>query len=188
MNTANAGMRPLVIFLYLAAIVLANVLTAAIEPIMLGHLIIPAGSLLIGVTFILRDLVQNAIGRRNTYYTIAAAMVISGATSWAFGDTLWITFASAVTFLFSETADTEIYTRLRLPMSMRVFYSGIAGGILDSVIFVVIGLSPLGAGFLPWGLVGYAILGQILAKTGMQALGAGLVHLVLKMRQPSRLA
>jgi hypothetical protein len=181
------SMRALLIFLYLLAIVLANVLTAAIDPIFLGQLIIPAGSLLIGATFILRDLVQNAIGRRNTYLTIAFAMVVSAITSWALGDTLWITFASAVTFLFSETADTEIYTRLRLPMSVRVLYSGIAGGVLDSVIFVVIGLSPLGAGFLPWEMVGYAVLGQITAKVGMQALGAGIVHLVLKMRQPSRL-
>ena len=50
-------------------------------------------------------------------------------------------------------------------MAWRVFYSGIVGGFLDSVIFVVIGLSPLGANFLPWEAVPAAIVGQIIVKT-----------------------
>ncbi len=175
-------MKPLMIVLYLLAIVLANVITASNDPIVWGKLIIPAGSFLIGATFILRDLVQNAIGRKRTYAAIAAAMVLSAASSYALGDTLWITAASALTFLCSETADTEIYTRLRLPMSVKVLYSGIVGGVLDSVIFVVIGLSPLGAGFLPWSLVGYAVAGQIAVKVAMQGIGALAVHFVPQTR------
>lgn len=58
-----------------------------------------------------------------------------------------IVAASALSFVIAETADTEIYTRLKLPMAWRVFYSGIVGGLFDSVIFVIVGLSPLGAGF-----------------------------------------
>ena len=78
----------------------------------------------------------------------------------------------------SETTDTEIYSRLRLPISLRVLYSGLVGGVVDSVLFVLIGLSPLGAGFLPWEAVGSAIVGQILVKTAMQALGAGLIGML----------
>lgn len=178
-------MKMLWIALYLLAIALANVITASNDPIFWGKLIIPAGSFLIGATFILRDLVQNAIGRRNTYLAIGAAMLLSAATSWLLGDTLWITAASAAAFLFSETADTEIYSRLKLPMSLRVLYSGVAGGALDSVIFVVIGLSPIGAGFLPWELVGYAIAGQIIVKLALQCLGAWFVAL---LHRPERTA
>lgn len=166
------------IILYLLGITLANVLTASSDPLIWGKFIVPVGSFLIGATFILRDLVQNAIGRRNTYIAIGSAMLLSAVTSYALGDTLWITLASAVTFLFSETTDTEIYTRLKLPMSLKVLYSGIVGGALDSVVFVIIGLSPLGAGFLPWDMVGYAIIGQIVVKTVMQLLGSGVIQLV----------
>ena len=173
-------MKKLIIASYLLAIVLANVVTAALDPIVWGNLIIPAGSFLIGATFILRDFVQRAIGRRRTYMAIAVAMLLSAATSWLLGDTLWITAASAVTFLCSETTDTEIYTRLRLPLSLRVLYSGIVGGIVDSGIFVIIGLSPLGAGIVPWNMVGYAIAGQIVIKLAMQGVGALMIHLAAK--------
>lgn len=160
------------IALYLLSIVSANVVTASYAPLALGFLIIPAGSFLIGATFILRDLVQQAIGRRNTYITIIAALALSVISSYLLGDTLWIVFASAVTFIVSETTDTEMYTRLKLPIARRVLYSGTAGGIIDSVLFVVIGLSPIGAGFLSWEQVGYAIAGQMLTKVLMQAIGA----------------
>jgi queuosine precursor transporter len=176
-------MKMVLICLYLLAIALANVITANNDPVMWGKLIIPAGSFLIGATFILRDLVQNAIGRKNTYMAIGAAMVLSAASSYALGDTLWITVASAATFLCSETADTEIYTRLKLPMSLKVLYSGVVGGVFDSVIFVIIGLSPLGAGFLPWSLVGYAIAGQIIVKLAMQFVGALIIQFLPKSKE-----
>nr|WP_246042364.1 VUT family protein [Cohnella pontilimi] len=175
-------MKMVLIALYLLAIALANVITASNDPILWGKLIIPAGSFLIGATFILRDLVQNALGRKNTYLAIGGAMVLSAVTSYALGDTLWIVVASAATFLCSETADTEIYTRLKLPMSLRVMYSGVVGGVLDSVIFVIVGLSPLGAGILPWSLVGYAIAGQIIVKLVLQFAGALIVQFMPKSK------
>ncbi|QMV43082.1 VUT family protein [Cohnella cholangitidis] len=178
-------MKIATIALYLLAIVTANVVTASLAPIQLGYLIIPAGSFLIGATFIFRDLVQNAIGRKYTYGIIAAAMLLSVATSYYLGDTLWIVGASALTFLFSETTDTEIYTRLKLPMSLRVLYSGVVGGVVDSIVFVIIGLSPLGAGFLPWDMVGYAIAGQIIVKIVMQLIGSLIVQLVPSTRAAS---
>jgi len=165
---------------YLLAIVLANVLTAALQPVVLGPLIIPAGSYLIGATFILRDLVQEKYGRLNAYGTILMALMLSGLTSYQLGDPIVITIASAITFAVAETSDTEIYTRLKLPIHRRVLYSGLVGGFLDSVIFVVIGLSPLGAGFVPWAAVPFAILGQMIIKFLMQAVGA---YIIRQMRR-----
>ncbi|ERM19692.1 hypothetical protein P615_10110 [Brevibacillus laterosporus PE36] len=81
-------------------------------------------------------------------------------------------FASIITFAVSETTDTEIYSRLKLPFHLRVAYSGIVGGVLDSIIFVVIGLSPLGANILPWTAVFLAIVGQIIVKTLVQLVAA----------------
>jgi queuosine precursor transporter len=164
------------IFLYLISIVTANVITAAFAPLTLGMSIVPMGTLLIGATFIFRDLVQNKYGRAKTYMFIGAALVLSSIVSFILGDTLLIVFASALSFAVAETTDTEIYTRLKLPMSWRVFYSGLVGGLLDSVLFVIIGLSPIGANFLPWEAVPAAILGQVIVKTIIQAIGAMLLN------------
>ncbi|WP_026564914.1 VUT family protein [Bacillus sp. UNC41MFS5] len=160
------------ILLYLISIVTANVVTAAFAPLQMGVFIVPMGTLFIGATFIFRDLVQNKYGRKKTYIFIGTALFLSAVVSSILGDTLIIVLASALSFAVAETTDTEIYTRLKLPMSWRVFYSGIVGGLLDSVIFVIIGLSPLGANFLPWEAVPAAILGQVIVKTIIQGIAA----------------
>jgi uncharacterized PurR-regulated membrane protein YhhQ (DUF165 family) len=159
------------VLLYVLSIVLANVVTAAFQPFALGVFIIPYGTLLIGATFIFRDLVQRQCGRKNTYLIIVLALSLSALTSFILGDTLWIVFASTLSFAISETTDTEIFTRLKKSFGLKVLYSGLVGGILDSLIFVVIGLSPIGAGFLTWELVSYAVLGQVIVKTIMQLIG-----------------
>lgn len=164
------------IFLYLISIVAANVITAAFAPLHLGMFIVPMGTLLIGATFIFRDLVQNKYGRAKTYMFIGTALILSALVSFILGDTLQIVVASALSFAVAETTDTEIYSRLKLPMSLRVFYSGLVGGLLDSVIFVIIGLSPIGANFLPWEAVPAAILGQVIVKTIIQGIGAMLLN------------
>lgn len=164
------------IFLYLLSIVTANVVTAALAPLSFGPFVVPAGTLIVGLIFVLRDFVQQAVGRIRTYAVIAVAMVVSALTSYWLGDTLWIVGASAITFLLSESTDTEIFSRLRLPLASRMLYSGLVGGVLDSVIFVLVGLSPLGAGILPWEEVGMAITGQIVFKSLMQAVAAAIVR------------
>lgn len=170
------------VFFYLISIVTANVITAAMMPLEIGIFIIPMGTFLIGATFIFRDLVQNKYGRAKTYLFILTALILSGVVSSLLGDTLMIVAASALSFIISETADTEIYTRLKLPIAWRVFYSGIVGGLLDSVVFVIVGLSPLGAGFIPWGAVPAAITGQVIAKTVIQLIGALALNQVYVMR------
>jgi len=168
-------LRLWLVALYIVSISTANIITAAVAPLAIGAFIVPAGTLFIGATFILRDFVQNTIGKRKTYAVIAAALALSASVSFMLGDTLWITVASAITFALSETADTEVYSRLKTTFTRRVFISGIIGGTLDSAVFVIIGLSPLGAGFLPWDVVGYAIVGQAMVKGALQVIGAVII-------------
>ena len=167
---------------YLLSIVIANVVTARFAPMEFGAFIVPMGTLFVGATFIFRDLVQNKYGRAKTYLFIFTALMLSALVSFSLGDTLMIVVASALSFVIAETADTEIYTRLKLPMAWRVFYSGIVGGFLDSVVFVVIGLSPLGAGMLPWEAVPTAILGQVIVKTVIQMAGALILNQVYSIK------
>lgn len=171
------------ILFYLLSIVIANVLTARFAPLEFGVFIVPMGTLFVGATFIFRDLVQNKYGRAKTYLFILIALVLSALVSFMLGDTLMIVMASALSFVIAETADTEIYTRLKLPMAWRILYSGIVGGFLDSVIFVIVGLSPLGAGILPWEAVPTAILGQIIVKTVIQMFGAFILNQVVIMKR-----
>ncbi len=176
------------IVFYLLSIVIANVVTARFAPLELGVFIIPMGTLFVGATFIFRDLVQNKYGRAKTYLFIFIALFLSAGVSFSLGDTLMIVAASALSFLIAETADTEIYTRLKLPLAWRVFYSGIVGGLFDSVVFVIVGLSPLGAGFLPWEAVPAAIVGQVIVKTIIQMIGALILNQIHSVKEKDMLS
>lgn len=170
------------VMLYLLAIVTANVVTASTAPAEIGPLIIPWGSYFVGATFILRDLVQNKYGRLNAYKAIAGALILSALISYSLGDPLMIVFASAITFAIAESADTEIYSRLKKAIHIRVLHSGLVGGLLDSAVFVIIGLSPIGAGLVPWSGVIYAILGQMIIKFIMQGIGAFIIFKLFRKR------
>lgn len=165
--------------IYLLSIIVANVITARFAPLELGPLIIPYGTLFIGLTLVMRDMVQNRFGRFKTYLLIGIALILSAISSYLLGDALWVVFASTLSFIISETVDTEIYTRLKLPFVRRVMYSGVAAGFLDSTVFVIIGIGPLGLKFVSWELVPYAILGQWIAKVVMQLIVAGGIRQVV---------
>lgn len=167
------------IIIYLLSIILANVITAKFAPLDLGLFIIPYGTLFIGLTLVMRDMVQNIYGRTKTYMWIAVALVLSALTSHLLGDELWVVFASTLSFIISETTDTEIYTRFKLPFVKRVMYSGIVAGFFDSSVFVIIGIGPLGLGYVPWQLVPYAVAGQWFAKAIMQFIVAGGIRKVV---------
>jgi uncharacterized PurR-regulated membrane protein YhhQ (DUF165 family) len=171
------------IFFYVISIIIANVITAKFAPMHIGLLIIPYGTFLIGATFVLRDLVQTKHGRKRTYLVIVMALLWSAISSYMLGDTLWIVFASALSFALSEFTDTEIFTRLKKSFYKRVLFSGVIGGTIDSTIFVIIGLSPLGANFLGWELVPYAILGQVIIKSFMQVIGIYILKLLNQNKQ-----
>jgi uncharacterized PurR-regulated membrane protein YhhQ (DUF165 family) len=168
----------MIIILYMGTIIIANIITASFVPLQLGPFLIPYGTWLIGAAFVLRDLIQCRYGRKSAYIAIITALILSAITSKILGDTLAITIASALSFLISESADTEIYTRIRKSFLKRVFTSGIVSSFLDSAIFILIGLSPLFSGLLPWGVIPNAIIGQFAIKSLMQILGIVMLFLL----------
>jgi uncharacterized PurR-regulated membrane protein YhhQ (DUF165 family) len=170
-------------FLYLLLIAAANLLTAKFDPLVMagGTLIIPVGSLFAGAVFILRDLVQLKHGKRKTYTTILWAAALSAVLSVGLGDTAHVAVASVAAFFASEAADTEIFSRLRRSLLARILLSGVVGGCLDSILFVLLGLSPLGANMIPWETVPSAVLGQMLVKIGVQVVAA--VYLLIRQER-----
>ncbi len=166
------------VLLYMASIIAANLVTAKFHPLSFGALLVPAGTFFIGLSFLSRNLVQGRFGKRKTYYVIAIATILSAISEWWLSGTVMIVVASAISFVLSESTDTEAYSRFKLTLPQRVLWSGTIAGIVDSAVFVIVGLSPVGVGFLSWEQVPYAILGQLLVKTIVQALGALAVYFV----------
>ena len=65
-------------------------------------------------------------------------------------------------------------------MLQRVLASGTVGSVVDSAVFVLVGLSPIGGRLLAWESVIPAIVGQVLSKVLLQLLAVGLFSLLIK--------
>lgn len=152
--------------LYMIGIILANVVTAAVSPFMIYGLLVPAGTFLIGFTFIMRDLVQMQVGKQRTYLVIIAALAISAVTSYLLGDGIRIVMASALSFAISEATDTELFSRLRTSLDKRIAISGTIGGIIDSFLFAAAAGFPIQAAY-----------GQAIVKVLMQWIGALIIKI-----------
>lgn len=162
-------MKLIAIGLYIAAIIIANVLTANQIPIEFQFLgqtwIVTWGTFFIAATFFLRDAVQVLMGRTAAYMAIAVALAANIVLSVHYDNLLWITIGSALAFATSETLDTEIFTRLRERLAARVAFSGVAGGTVDSIIFALVGLSPLTTGLVPWEFLWTTVVAQVVVKS-----------------------
>lgn len=159
---------------FVLCIALANYVTAHYEPWHVIGLIITAGTWFAAVTFILRDVVQVAFGRAASYALIGLALLVDVVASRWIGDLAWITAASALAFAVSETIDAEVFTRYRTQIGKRVFGSGILAAIADSLIFCVVGLSPLTTGFVAWGDLWRVVLAQLVAKAIVVTVGSAI--------------
>jgi uncharacterized PurR-regulated membrane protein YhhQ (DUF165 family) len=161
-------MKLLFIFIYVFLIVFSNVITASTQPFNFFYFVVPYGTFFIGLTFIFRDLIQIKIGKNKTYKLIFLSLFISALTSYLLKDPLSIVFASGITFLLSESIDTEIFSKIKTNINKKILFSGLIGGIIDSLVFVIVGLSPLGANFISWNFIFYAITGQVIIKSIVQ--------------------
>lgn len=93
---------------------------------------IPAGTLWIGLAFVLRDVGQYLSNRWATIPAIAVGLVLSAVLA-----SPGLALASAAAFTISETLDWLVYT----PLADRHFYpavlvSSIIGAALDSAVFL----------------------------------------------------
>lgn len=143
--------------LYIACVVLADILAARwIVPIGFG-LIVPAGVFMIAPIFTLRDEIHRNSGAKTVVKLIFIASAISYLVSILIGSSLLgkITIASVLAFLVSEYADTFVYHLIRKETWMqRVIKSNLVSALLDSVIFI----------WMAFGFILPLILGQYIVK------------------------
>ena len=131
-------------------------------------LLAPSGSFAAGATFVARDVVQRAAGRRWAIIAVVAGTILSVVVSPR------LALASGSAFLFSELVDFAVYTPLQeRRFVLAVVLSGLVGSVVDSVLFLSLAGIPLAA----------ALPGLLLAKVWIQLL-AGPFAAWLRRRVP----
>jgi queuosine precursor transporter len=144
MKTGYAALIGFVLSIPLANWLIHNIGTVCIPdgpcliPVAPG-LMSPSGVLVIGAALVLRDVVHEKLGWRYALTGIFIGGILSGlVASPAF------IAASIVAFTFSELADMAVYTPLRKnKLWLAVLLSGLAGSIMDSVLFLSIAFGSL---------------------------------------------
>lgn len=144
---------------YLGSVVLANYLTTRYGFIDAGFgQYATAGTYAAGGALVVRDVLQDAIGRLGVLALIVAAAALSAAVA-----APAIALASAVAFGCAELLDMAVYTPLRRrgtfgsPWWARaVLLGALLGALLDTVLFLWIAFG--------WAAVAPALAGQMLAK------------------------
>ncbi len=122
----------------------------------------PSGVLLAGFALVLRDALQNLLGKGWTIVAIAIGALLSAWLAPA-----GIVLGSSLAFLFSELADLAVYTPLReRHLTAAIIISGLVGSLVDSVIFLS----------LAFGSLEY-VWGQVLGKFWMSLLGGMVISL-----------
>jgi hypothetical protein len=143
----------MIVALYLAAVVAANLSVAAFGP---GATILNA-FLFIGLDLTARDRLHDAWSGRRLWFRMALLIAAGGAISYALNrDAAQIAVASTVAFVVAGVLDAAAYAllgdRSRL---LRVNGSNVVGAAADSLIFPTLAFG----GFLP-----VIVLGQFAAK------------------------
>lgn len=170
MNNRHYRLAPVIAIVFLGCILAANVVTTQLGMIPVGFgLVATAGTYFAGLTFILRDALQDVAGKRWTLAVIAAGAILSFLVSDPF-----IALASAIAFGISELADLAVYTPLRKRGYIRAAVaSNIVGAFVDTVAFLTI------AGFP----VLLALPGQMVGKLLVTLAAVVLVLVVRASRQ-----
>lgn len=161
---------------FIAAVLAANWLTTEHGMIPVGFgLVATAGTYAAGLTFVVRDTIQDVGGKA----AVLALIVIGAALSYLIGpEAQKIALASGVAFLVSELADLAVYTPLRSHGYVRAaIASNVVGSFVDTVLFLAI------AGFPIWS----SVPGQLVAKLTVTAVVvASVIGARAVLRQPRR--
>ena len=130
----------------------------------------PSGVLAVGAALVFRDLVQRRLGLAWSL----GAIVVAAVLSWLISPPALVV-ASVAAFIFSETADTLVFTPLqKRGLVKAVFASGLVSIVIDSVIFL----------YLAFGSLDF-LGGQIIGKLWAILVALPLIHL-LRLRDQRR--
>ena len=141
---------PITLAAYAGSITAANYLTSRYGLVPVGFgLITTAGTFAAGAALLLRDAVQDLLGRGWVLAGITAGGALTYATSPA------LAVASATAFLAAELADMAAYTPLReRGWARAVLASNVVGAVVDTLLFLLLAGFPITAASVGGQLVG----------------------------------
>lgn len=124
---------------YIGTVLTANYATAAVGQVPLWFgMSATAGTLFIGAALLLRNVIQDKLGRRVVVAAIAVGSVSSAVVSPE------LALASGAAFLLSESLDMAVYTPLRSRGYVRaVVPAGFVGAVADTVVFLYLAGFPV---------------------------------------------
>lgn len=139
----NDVMTWIILILYIATVPLANFMISNIGAVCQDHvcfipvgfdLMAPSGVLVIGIAFVLRDLVQRFSGVPWGLGCVVIGTLISALLS-----PPALIIASAASFAFSELMDFAVYTYLqKRGFILAVAVSSVLASVIDSAMFLVL--------------------------------------------------
>lgn len=151
--------------LYVACVILANVLTEHLGLVPIGFgLLVTAGTFAAGGTLLARNISQDVIGRRAVLGLMLAGCLLSW---WLASRQLAV--ASAVGFALSESADMAVFTPLRSrgwPRAVAV--ASLVSAVVDTFAFLWLAGFPVTVS---------TVTGQLIVKVGISWLVALAVHI-----------
>lgn len=155
----------MIVALYLAAVVAANLSVAAFGP----SITIVNAFLFIGLDLTSRDRLHDAWSERHLWMRMALLIAAGGAISYLLNrDAAQIAVASTVSFVVAGVLDAVVYAALsKRSRLLRVNGSNIVGAAADSLIFPTLAFG----GFLP-----LIVLGQFVAKVAGGFLWSLVLH------------
>ena len=137
-----------VVFLYLILVPISNLLVKEFGLVNFYFLTFPAGAITVGLSFTLRDIVQERYGKKISYLW----MIVGCGLTYLFSEDLAV--ISSLVFMVSETIDWFIFSISSIPFKQKIIFSNIVSIPIDSFLFV----------YLAFGLDSKIILSQSLVK------------------------
>lgn len=161
---------------YVACTLLANFTLDSFLPVG-SFFLVNVGTLFFGITFTQRDRVH-AFGRPTVYRMILLAAIANVALAAALGTPLRYVAVSFLSIVLAETADTEVFHRLRSRGWLRrVATSNAVSAPIDTIVFTVLAFA--GEAFATAGWMTQVIVTDVLVKYASGLLAAlGVLALV----------
>lgn len=161
-----AVLRPdRLVVIYLAAIIVANLLAARFGP----SVTVLNAFCLIGLDLSTRDQLHARWQGRRLWPRMLLLICAGGLLAYLLGGSGPVALASCLAFIAAGSVDSLVYAALgRYAHIVQINGSNLAGAIIDSLIFPLLAFG--------WPLSTAIVLGQIVAKVGGGALWAALLH------------
>lgn len=155
--------------LYLLVGILGTLVTVWFTPITVGPITIPPSSWLMGFSFLLITLIQDAYGSKVSGRMIWILLAITALICVLLNYTLMLVLASGIAFVVGQFTTKTLYT-----FGTSRTASSMVGSVVDVGIWIFLGLSPIGVGTVPWERFFQAVLGQVLVQLILQGIAGKL--------------